>query len=203
MSGINRTAACHFFSAGKSCDLALLKYILGVLFFLFLYLPTLSSVSAQELAAKETGLPDFQLTELDGELIRNGDLTGKVVIIDFWATWCGPCLKSFPAMIEVQDRFSENKDVTFLYVNTLEFPGREADYIREFLIKKGFDIPVYLDRVTPNAASLSEKLGITTLPSKFILDKSGEIRYQDSGFSGNHQELVEELTGIIHGLLKL
>jgi len=203
MSGINRTAVCHFFSAVNSGGFAWIKYILGLLFFLFVYLQTLSSVSAQELVAKETGLPDFQLAGLDGELIRNRDLTGKVVIIDFWATWCGPCLKSFPAMVEVQDRFLENEDVIFLYVNTLEFPGREADYIREFLIKKGFDIPVYLDRVTPNADSLSEKLGITTLPSKFILDKSGEIRYQDSGFLGNHQEFVEELTGIIHGLLKL
>tara|TARA_R110002020_G_scaffold150915_7_gene327812 strand:+ start:1369 stop:1959 length:591 start_codon:yes stop_codon:yes gene_type:complete len=159
------------------------------------------SLYAQNEGAPQMNLLDFQLTDLNGETINTKDLEGKVVVFDFWATWCAPCIKSFPAMIEVQHSFKENKEVLFLFVNTLEIEGRDGDFIARFLDKKGIDLMVYLDRAKPGSEPLSERLGISSLPYKIIVDKSGEIRYMDSGFSGGSEDFKNELNDKINSLL--
>ena len=139
---------------------------------------------AQNEGSSQIELLDFQLIDLNGDTLQTNDLYGKVLVIDFWATWCAPCIKSFPAMMEVQHSYKDNKEVIFLYVNTLEVEGRNGDFISQFLDKKGIDLKVYLDRANPGIETLSEKLGISSLPYKIIVDKSGEIRYRDSGLLG-------------------
>ena len=103
--------------------------------------------------------------------------------------------------MKAEESYEQNKEVYFLYINTLEFPGRDEDYIREFMKKKGFDFPVFLDRPSQDNRSLSDQLRITTLPQKLILDKSGHIRYRDTGFSGSDEQLIHDLKSTIDKLL--
>jgi len=160
----------------------------------------LNSAVAQEQEEKELKLPLFNLKNLDGIAIQNSEIMEKVVVIDFWATWCAPCIKSFPALIETENSYKENDEVIFLYVNTLESANRDTAYIRNFLLSKGFDFQVYMD--TPQAGiSLADQLDITTLPHKLIVDKSGVIRHRMTGYSGSDEELINDLTTKINELL--
>ena len=112
--------------------------------FLFIILKLSFGFNSNLIAQSEFKLneqvPNFEFIDLEGEIIKKTDLTGKILIIDFWATWCAPCLKSFPALIESEKEFLENEDVKFLFVNTLEAKGRSGDFIKGFLKKKGFSM---------------------------------------------------------------
>jgi thiol-disulfide isomerase/thioredoxin len=179
------------------------KLIISLALLFVINLSTICFSYSQSSEINEYGLPDFKLTGLDGDQIQNKDLIGKVVVIDFWATWCAPCIKSFPAMIEVQNSFASNENVIFLYVNTLEFEGRDEEFIMRFLEKKGIDVTVYLDQAKSNSELLSERLGISTLPYKMIIDKSGVIRYSETGYLGSHDEFINDLQDKINSLLEL
>jgi len=143
--------------------------------------------------------PDFTLQDLDGNTTSLSELRGKVVVLDFWATWCVPCIKSFPAMQIAMDNYGSDPDVEFLFINTWEQRANPTEWVQAFMKKRGLTFPVLMDLKNPetNKHPVLDKYGIRSIPAKFIIDKDGFISYQGTGFQGDDEAVVRELISLI------
>lgn len=137
--------------------------------------------------------PDFELNDLDGKLVKLSDYKGKVVIIDFWATWCGPCMRSFPAMQEANDNFIDNDNVQFLFINSWERVEDKIANAKNFLLQNNYSVKILMDL---NNEVIS-KFKVSGIPTKFVVGPDQNIKFKSVGFSGTNEELVKELTTMI------
>ena len=107
-----------------------------------------------------------------GNIVDISKLKGKVVFINFWATWCPPCIAEMPAIDELYGQFKDDENILFILAEMdNDYPKAEA-----FMKKKGFSAPLY----TPMSA-LPEVMYTGTLPTTVILDKSGNISFHHEG----------------------
>jgi len=111
--------------------------------------------------------PDFEWTSLDGQTLRLSAYRGKVVVVNFWATWCPPCREEMPALQRVA---ASEPDVVVLEVDLME-PGDKA---RSFLDSLGLD---RLQPVLDGDGATTRRFGVLSLPSTFFVDKTGVIRH--------------------------
>lgn len=139
---------------------------------------------------------DFSLVNLDGETVQLSDYQGKVVVIDFWATWCGPCKASFPAMQETLDKQKDNDEVVFLFINSWE-QGKsndEKDELISTFVEENeytFNVPMdYDDKVI-------KSYKVDGIPTKFVIGPDGQIRFKSVGFRGSNAEMIKELMMMI------
>ena len=135
--------------------------------------------------------PSFRARTLDGsQTISNDDLKGKVIFVDFWASWCPPCLKSLPEFEHLQTSFSGRDDVVVLAINLDENP-KDAD---KFLSTLDVSYKILADR----EGKIPESFGVSTMPSSFIIDKSGVIRYVHKGYkSGDVKKIKSEIEQLL------
>lgn len=119
---------------------------------------------------------DFSLKNLEGKDVKLSDYKGKVVVLDFWATWCGPCKASFPKMQGLVEKYKD-KDVQFLFVNTWEKGKDQEIYenVSKFISEKKYPFNVLLD----NKAQVVENYKIDGIPTRIVIDKTGKILVSD------------------------
>lgn len=101
------------------------------------------------------------------------DYRGKVVYLDFWASWCGPCKQSFPFMAELRQQYA-GKGLTVVTVNLDKSPAQAA----AFLKKVGVTLPVTYD----SAGTIAKQYGVKDMPTSLIIDRAGKIRFTHKGF---------------------
>lgn len=140
--------------------------------------------------------PAFSLVNLDGETVQLSDYAGKVVVLDFWATWCGPCKKSFPAMQETLDKNKDNDQVVFLFIDSWqseEGNDKKDEVVRKFIEenKYTFNVPMDYDN------KVIESYKVTGIPTKFVIGPDGNIRFKSVGFRGSNAEMIKELMMMI------
>jgi len=138
----------------------------------------------------------FTLKDVAGKTVRLADFKGKVVVVDFWATWCGPCKASFPTLQKICDRYEKNPDVKFLALDTWEnVSGKEReDLVKKFLKDNTYTFHVLFDE------DYVEKYGVEGIPSKFVIDRKGSLAFRSIGFEGA-DKMMSELTTQIDLLL--
>ncbi|MCC7294179.1 MAG: carboxypeptidase regulatory-like domain-containing protein [Phycisphaerales bacterium] len=114
--------------------------------------------------------PDFQVTTLEGKTLKLSDLKGKVVLLDFWATWCGPCVAEVPNLVKVRESFATREDFVMISIsldrdeNALtKFAGERKMTWHHVFGEKG------------NADATAEKFGVYAIPALFLIDREGKI----------------------------
>lgn len=136
----------------------------------------------------QSSAPELALVDANGKSITISSLKGKVVFINFWATWCQPCVKEMPTIQALKDAF---KDVVFLTVDIDgDFPKSNA-----YMEKKNYTLPVY---AAPTA--VPREYYYHTIPATDILNKNGEIVWRtDGGFDYSSPEVKKILADLIEG----
>lgn len=140
--------------------------------------------------------PDFTLLDTEGRPVTLSSLRGKVVVIDFWATWCAPCISSMPAMKKVCGLHPE---VVFLFVATGEKGTDEQSEARVKTFSKKRELPgiILVDKHTDQKTfTVADAYKVEELPTKIVIDRQGEIRFLVKGFSTD-SEAINELEAMI------
>jgi tetratricopeptide (TPR) repeat protein len=127
--------------------------------------------------ARETFIPDFSITTLDGQYISSSDLVGKVVVLDFWASWCGPCRSALGDLRSFAKHFA-GKPVVVLSVSA----DRDKDTWRTFVQKNTMTWPQYYDEY----GKIARLFGVHAFPSYFVIDGEGIVRRKVIG-AGNFE----------------
>jgi len=133
--------------------------------------------------------PSFSLEDLEGNVVSLENLKGRTFILDFWAVWCGPCVSSFPGMKRVVEKYRDDPSVEFLFVITWENEEDEKKHAQDYIIKNDYPFHVLMD-YEDNVVGAFKVRGI---PTKFIVDKNGNIRFTKIGYDGNDEKLIKEL----------
>jgi peroxiredoxin len=147
--------------------------------------------SVQQLGNVKVGepAPDFSLQDLSDRPVALSSYRGqKVVVMDFWATWCGPCRMSMPGLQELQDKFKD-RDLEILSVNQ----GEPADQVRAFIERKKYLFHVVLD----SDGAVGSKYGVRAIPTLAVVDKEGVVRWLSVGNSGREDDLRRLLEQLI------
>ena len=147
-------------------------------------------LTERELATKEDGsilregdaAADFTVDRLEGADIKLSDLKGKVVLLNFWATWCGPCMKELQAVPEEIIKPFENEDFVFLPIARGEGEEKIKEKLPQ-LKEKGIDISSLNPGFDPDKKVWHE-YAVSGIPKNYLIDKNGVIRYISLGYSG-------------------
>jgi len=139
-----------------------------------LALPLVSAVSLRAEALPVVGpAPAWSLTSLDGKPIGLAELKGKVVVVDFWATWCPPCVHEIPGYISLQKKYADRG----LVIVGLSVDRKGASVVEAFAKAKDVNYPLAM--ATPEIVEAFG--GIEGIPTTFLIDRDGKIRHKKVG----------------------
>ena len=132
-------------------------------------------VMALPASAAEVGktAPDFTLKALTGENMKLSEMTGNVVLINFWASWCGPCREEMPLLNALHNKY-EALGFTVLGVNVEENTDSARGFLKDFPV----DFPVLLD----SSNQVSEQYKVIAMPTTVVVDRDGNMRYLHQGY---------------------
>ena len=135
--------------------------------------PVLPETGGQSSPTLGKEIKDFRLPLLGGGDFIYGNEKGKVIVLDFWATWCGPCVQSLPGLIEAMKPL-DAKRVKFIGVNQ----GEEAAQVKRFLEQRGWKFTVALDATQ----SVAQQFGVTGIPHTVIIGPDGKVAWVNTGY---------------------
>ena len=118
--------------------------------------------------------PGFTLPDMDGEMQSLQDFRGRVVMLNFWATWCPPCRREMPSMQRLYEKYRE-RGLTVVAVNQFEDPDLVFEFTGRLSLEPTF--PILFDR----ESRVSEQYGVKGLPTTYLLDKAGRIQFRAIG----------------------
>lgn len=133
---------------------------------------------------------DFTVTDADGKKIKLSELKGKVVYIDFWASWCGPCIAQFKHTKKIKEHFA-GKDVVFVYVSIDE----DAEACEK--AKEKYELSGLHTRVDGWKGKIAEDYGVRGIPAYFLVDREGKFATEDTPRPSNTDKLIEAIESLL------
>lgn len=134
---------------------------------LFLHQPMVSSPKVKV----DSLTYNWRLRDIEGNTYRLSDFSGKVIVINFWATWCPPCVAELPDLQKLYSKYGDR--IAFLFVS-----NEEVDVVEQFIKKKDYTIPVYLP-----ITEYPSDFDTNSIPTTFVLSKKGEIVVRHTGLA--------------------
>jgi len=159
---------------------------------LSLILPLIALMLSINVNAKELSgpAPDFTLKSLSGENVKLSDLKGKIIMLNFWASWCGPCRQEMPILDEIYSMYKE-KGFELLGVNLDE----DLDERDAFLEKTPVNFPILDD----SEYTVAELYKNHAMPSTYFIDRKGNLRHLHEGYKqGEESEYIAAITKLLN-----
>ncbi|MCP4804676.1 MAG: TlpA family protein disulfide reductase [Proteobacteria bacterium] len=148
---------------------------------------TLAALLATADAADKA--PDFTLRDLSKEEVTLSELEGNVVLVNFWATWCVPCMVEMPY---IEELYTTHKDDGFVVLAISADDARSSSKVKPTVKSKGWTFPVLLDTQTKVVAQYNPQ---KTLPYTVLIDEKGDIIWQHQGYTaGDEEEMIHKVT---------
>ena len=135
----------------------------------------------------ERPAPAWALNDLDGNLVESSSLAGKIVVMDFWGSWCGPCRMELPLFEALYEHYRGNDRIRFIGVNWERDRERHAELARDYVKNNNINFPVVID---PDQKAVSQ-YGIQGFPTVFLIDANGQIRYRNVGLAQDIEDILE------------
>jgi len=153
--------------------------------------------STQTLAGASSGAPATSVSAIALDTFpaqgKHGfsDDRGQVVVIDAWATWCGPCVRSLPLLQKLRSDYA-SRGVRVYAVSVDEDRGQ----IPQFLASAKVDLPVLLD---PGGFVLEDRLKLKQMPTTWVVDRAGQVRFTQESFEGNLDDIRAHVDALLRG----
>jgi len=134
---------------------------------------------------------DFELQDMDEELVKLSDYKGKVVLLNFWATWCPPCIREMPSMERLHQQV-DAEGFKVIAVNQME------DIDQVFAFTGQLDVDPTFEILFDSTSEVSRDYAVRGLPTTYLIDKAGKIRYRAvGGREFDHAEVIKIIKGLI------
>lgn len=151
-----------------------------------------SAQGGQGEALKGKPFPSFKMTDTTGKVHTNASLKGKVVLLDFWATWCGPCKAASPTMQKLHEKYAK-QGLVVIGANTFERPNDRAGAAAKYKKEHSYGYTF-----TKENDKLAQQLGVNGIPFFVFIDRKGVVREVATGFGAGEspaqfEEIVKKL----------
>lgn len=134
-----------------------------------------SSNQSQSTEQQKNTAPDFTVVDYNGKQTKLSDKKGKPVVVNFWASWCGPCKSEFPAFEDAFNKYGN--DVEFMMINLTDGYQETISSAKSFIDEQNYTFPVYYD----TTMSASNAYGVFSIPKTLFIDKNGNIVQNRTG----------------------
>jgi peroxiredoxin len=166
----------------------LLFLMVGILVATFWFLPSDVWSMGARVPAVGMQAEDFHLTDLEGKQQSLSQYRGKIVLVNFWATWCKPCITEMPSMQKIYDKLRD-KGFVVLAVNELEDDAKVREHIKQY----GHTFPVLMD----NDNKVANQFGVFGLPVSVFIDEKGVVQEYIKGGLLTEQKILEVLDRLL------
>jgi len=148
-----------------------------------------TALLASSAKAAGSAAPDFTLPARDGSNVHLSELKGQVVMINFWATWCGPCRQEMPLLAQLQSKY-EPLGFTLLGVNVEPDSAAAQNWLKGMAV----DFPILFDRKN----AVAESFGVQGMPSSVFVDRAGNVRYVHHGYKpGDEAKYADMIRSLV------
>ncbi len=141
-------------------------------------------VTAANAATLDKAAPDFTLKSLQGKNLKLSEMAGNVVLLNFWASWCGPCRQEMPLLNDLHNKY-EPLGFTVIGVNV----EQETELARSFIANSPVDFPILLD----SSNKVSQLYDVIAMPTTVLIDRDGKMRYLHKGYQAGDEKIYQKM----------
>jgi len=170
-------------------------YALANLLISILILPSVIENQLTDLKNEE--VQPFTIVDMNGNKLESSELRGKIVVMDFFGTWCKPCVQELKELNKIQGSFKDNNEVVFFVVNSAE-AGDTVEKMNKFIAKNNYPFHFAFD----HQQKLVKQFDLHGVPYLFIFDKQGNHRYEHFGYNKAEANFVNSVTKVINDLIQ-